>query len=201
MNRHEAFSQMKSQIPGFSAEGVMGLLNEYVSAIPADRFYCEVGSFHGLTLVAALHGNGTKAISIDNFSEFGGKESYLQDSIARFALGERIRLLSHDFREAFSRGMIERSSIAVYFYDGAHDYTSQVEGLKLSESYLADGALVVVDDTNWEAPRRATLEWVEQTGSELLMDIVTDDFNTSPFWNGIMVCRYKGHGRLSTEGP
>lgn len=42
MDTQEEFAGPRTRIPGSFAEGVMGLLNEHVRAIPKDAFYCAV---------------------------------------------------------------------------------------------------------------------------------------------------------------
>ena len=79
----------------------------------------------------------------------------------------------------------------VYFYDGSHREEDQYLGLKLAEPFLAPGAIVLVDDTNWPEPRRATERWIRERGLTVLQDIRTDDFRTSAFWNGLIVCRWR----------
>lgn len=50
--------------------------------------------------------------------------------------------------------------IGLYFLDGAHDYANQYRILVLADPFLAPGALILVDDTNFEAPRQATLDFL-----------------------------------------
>jgi hypothetical protein len=46
-------------------------------------------------------------------------------------------------------------TFGVYFYDGSHDYRSQLLGLLLAVPLLARRALLVLDDGNWPAVRQA----------------------------------------------
>ena len=79
------------------------------------------------------------------------------------------------------RGRVQRSSrggalgdrrVGVYYYDAAHDYRSQVRGLRLIEPYLADDALLIVDDTDWEQVARAIRDYLAgQPRAELVVKL------------------------------
>jgi predicted O-methyltransferase YrrM len=195
------FSALVREIPGYSAPGVLGLLNQYVSSLPSRLCYAEVGSLHGLTLVGALLGNTARALAIDNFSEFGGTEATLRATLDHYRVAARVELFPTDFKEVFTEGKLPRQSVGVYFYDGQHTDEAQTSGLKLAEPFLAPGAIVVVDDTNWPAPRKAIEHWIEEHDLEVLQDIHTEDFRTSLFWNGLIVCRWKEDNDHSSRIP
>ena len=185
------FSALVRDIPGYSAAGVLELLNRYVTSLPRQLCYAEVGSFHGLTLVGALLGNSARALAIDNFSEFGGTEAKLRATLDHYRVAGRVEVFLTDFKEVFADDALPRQSVGVYFYDGQHSEEATYLGLKLAEPFLAPGAVVAVDDTNWAAPRQATERWINEHGLPVLEDFRTEDFRTSPFWNGLIVCRWK----------
>ena len=84
--------------------------------------------------------------------------------------------------------------IGFYYYDGSHDYKSQSRALELASPYLVPGSLILVDDTNWDAPRSATQDFIAMDGRpyDVLLDIKTAG-NLSPFfWNGLMLLQV-GH--------
>ena len=113
------FSALVRNIPGYSAVGVLDLLNRYVRAIPRHLRYAEVGSFYGLTLVGALLGNAARGVAIDNFSEFGGTEAGLRATLDHYRLADRVEVLPFDFNVVFAKGELPRQSLGVYFYDGS----------------------------------------------------------------------------------
>ena len=55
-----------------------------------------------------------------------------------------------DAFEVVPSGVSDGTPVGVWYYDAAHDYDSQVEGLRIAEPLLAPGALMIVDDTDWE---------------------------------------------------
>jgi predicted O-methyltransferase YrrM len=166
--------------------------------MPPRLRYAEVGSLHGLTLVGALIGNTARGLAIDNFSEFGGTEARLRATLDHYRVADRVEVFPTDFKEVFVEGNLPAHSLGVYFYDGQHSEEAQYLGLRLAEPFLAPGAIVVVDDTNWPAPRRAAERWIREHDLAVVEDIRTDDFRTSPFWNGLIVCRWKEDNRDSS---
>jgi hypothetical protein len=136
-------------------------------------------------------------VAIDNFSEFGGTEAALRATLDHYRLADRVDVLPMDFQTVFSEGFLPRRSLGVYFCNGPHQENTQSLGLKLVEPLLAPGAIVVVDDTNWPEPRRATEQWIRERSLPVLQDIRTDDFRSSPYWNGLIVCRWAPSDRHS----
>ncbi len=79
-----------------------------------------------------------------------------------------------------------------------HSYDNQLGGLRAAEPFLADGALVLVDDTNWDEPRQATLDFVAASGGdfEVVLDLRTTAEDHPTLRNGVMALRKRG-----TAGP
>ena len=60
--------------------------------------------------------------------------------------------------------------LGVYYYDNGHAYEQQLDGLRLIEPLFVDGALVIVDNTDWERVERAVDDYVaeQQRATEIL---------------------------------
>jgi protein O-GlcNAc transferase len=64
--------------------------------------------------------------------------------------------------------------IGLYFCDGPQDYRSQLVGLLLAEPFLADRAIIVVDDQNFVAVKQATWDFlVVRTQASVLFELPT----------------------------
>ena len=66
-----------------------------------------------------------------------------------------------DRRRRCVRGRARRRAsgiptVGVWYYDAAHSFQAQIEGLRIAEPLLVSGALVIVDDTDWDDVDRAT---------------------------------------------
>lgn len=173
--------------PKMSTFAIAAILNKAVSAMPAGSAYLNVGTWYGFTYFAGLVGNPDKlCIGVDNFSLFNGPRDPFMH---QFYL---IRSMHHhfcemDYVEYFQQ--IHTAPIGCYLVDGPHDYHNQLLGLELAAPYLADGCIIIVDDTNWPEPRQATLDFINKYPGkyELLLDRSTSRNFHPTYWNGIMV--------------
>ena len=94
-------------------------------------------------------------VAIDNFSMSGASRKDLEENVRRFGLE-----LADDRRgrrvSGRPAGALAGKTVGVYYYDNGHTYEKQLDGLRMIEPWLADRALLIVDDTDWEDVERAT---------------------------------------------
>jgi len=181
-------------MPRMSTYAIACLINKAVKDMAGDQSYVNVGVWHGFSLLSGMLGNADKkCIGIDNFSEFGGprmefRRRYLD------ARSDKHQFYEMDYRQYFKNVQKPEEKIGFYFYDGAHDYQNQLDGLKIAEPFLTDDALIMVDDTNWPDPYRATLDFM--AGSVFKYEVILDkktSGNCHPtWWNGIFVLQRCG---------
>ena len=83
------------------------------------------------------------------------------------------------------------AAIGFYLYDADHSYEHQLRNLRLAEPFFTDDCLVMIDDTNAEPVRRATLDFVAASGNryETLLDVRTPRDRHPTYWNGAMLLR------------
>jgi Methyltransferase domain len=168
------------------------LLNVAVRSMPEDRAFVNVGVWNGFTMLAAMAGNDDKlCVGVDNFSEFGGpKEAFLERFASRRSQSHRF--FDRDYVDFFAAGLDR--PLGVYLYDGEHSYENQYRGLMVADPFYAEDALVVVDDTNLERARRATLDFVRDSRLEwrVVYDQRTARTRHPTLWNGLMILRAGG---------
>ena len=182
------------RIPRLSTFAVAAFLQRAVAAMPRDQAFVNVGVWHGFTFLAAVAGNADRrCVGIDDFSQFGGPRDAFSERFERHR-GPLHEFHDTDFRDYFARA--PRRPIGVYLYDGDHSYKNQLGGLRAAEPSLADGCLVVVDDTNWDEPRQATLDFIaaSREAYELVADLRTSGEGHPTLWNGMIVARKGGVG-------
>lgn len=182
------------EIPKMSTFAIGSLINKAVRDMPEGQCYVNIGVWHGFSLLAGMLGNpDKKCIGVDNFSEFGGPRLEFRDRYLK-ARSDKHHFFEMDYRPYFQALHNPKDLIGFYFYDGSHDYASQLQGLRAAEPFLGDGALIMVDDTNWPDPDRATRYFMEASDSE--WDIVLDEKTSSnghpTWWNGILVIQKLG---------
>ncbi len=176
------------------------LLNLAYRLLPENEAYLEVGTYHGKSLLSALIGNPLRpTYACDNFSEFDlNSLAITQKNLKNYSLAEAVTFYDCDFREIFISDRLP-NPIGLYFYDGAHDEESQYMGIKLVEPFLADEALVIVDDWRF-APdslsyaERGTLRAADESehGWQLLYNLPARcNGDLAMWWNGVGVLAFQ----------
>ncbi len=193
-NRLRSVLRPLVEIPRMSTVAIGAILNEAVRGMDPDHLFVNVGVWNGFTLLSGMAGNADKTcVGVDNFSEFRGPRDAFRARFDR-AQSANHRFHDMDYREYFSN--VHEGTIGVYLYDGDHVYEEQRRGLEVAEPFFADGCLVIVDDTNWSAPRQATFDFVADSKHdyELLLDATTSHNVHPTYWNGLMVLRMRKNG-------
>jgi predicted O-methyltransferase YrrM len=189
--RDRRFQPVAEGVENLARENNLALLNLAASLLGPDEAYVEVGVYHGASLISAMLGNEDKRfVGIDNFAFRDASLEGVEANLARFGL-PRPELVVGDAFELVPGGALDGVPIGVWYYDAAHDYESQVEGLRIAEPYLAPDALVIVDDTDWERVDRAMDDYLEQ--QPRATRILTLDGNTRgapQWWEGMQVLRW-----------
>jgi hypothetical protein len=157
--------------------------------MPKEASFVNVGVWHGFTLLAGMVGNLQKyCIGIDNFTRFGGPKQQFLKRYYKYKSAHH-HFYEMDYVDYFST--VHDSPIGVYIYDGDHSYDNQLNGLKLAEPFFSENCVVLVDDTNWKAPRQATIDFIRGSTNkyEILLDKTTSFLKDPTFWNGIIMFR------------
>ena len=185
------FAPILADVGGLARENNLALLNLAASVLGAGESYVEVGSFKGLSLIAAMSGNTGDFVGIDNFSLDEGNRALLEANLRRYGLAGHT-ILEGDAFALLGRGALGDRRVGVYYYDAAHDYESQVRGLRLIEPYLAPAALLIVDDTDWDQVARAMCDYLAgQPRAELLVKLDGKDLGQPWWWEGVQVLRWR----------
>ena len=189
--RDRRFAPILEDVGGLAKENNLALLNLAASLLGPGESYVEVGSFKGLSLIAAMLGNTGEFVGIDNFSLGGGSRKQLEANLLRHGVGGHT-VLEGDAFTLLRAGALGDRRVGVYYYDAAHDYRSQVRGLRLIEPHLADEALLIVDDTDWEQVARAMRDYLAgQPRAELLVKLDGKDLGQPWWWEGVQVLRWR----------
>ena len=218
------FADLLKRVNGMTTQNVLALLNLAVRYLEKNEVYLEVGTYQGAMVCGAMLDAPSlplnpKGIAIDSFSEFdhGNNQELFIENANREGLEKNICLINRDFRHYLNSSMFGFSSlnyfnsnmfespakIGVYVYDGAHDYTSQCEGLDLAIPHLADEALIIVDDTNEPECKLANQHFLEEHPEcirnsdhwfEKVLDFPTIGNGHHTWWNGIQVFRWRKLG-------
>jgi hypothetical protein len=173
----------------------LALLNLAARLVPPGESYVEVGSLRGTSLIAAMLDNeGTDFVAIDDFSMKGASRSQLEQNLASFGLAGATILEGDAFGVLRSDALSGRS-VGVYYYDAAHTYEQQLEGLRFAETYLASEALLIVDDTDWDFVAQAVSDYLaSQRNATSLVRLGGKDAGSPAWWEGVHVLAWSGDG-------
>jgi predicted O-methyltransferase YrrM len=190
--RDRRFQPIADKVENFACENNLALLNLAASCLGRDEAYVEVGVYHGASLIAAMLGNEDKRfVGIDAFRLGGTSLDKVEANLARFGL-EVPELAVGDAFELVPAGALGDTRIGVWYYDAAHSFQAQVDGLRIAEPHLVPGALLIVDDTDWEQVARAMRDYLaRQPRAELLVELVGKDRGQPWWWEGVQVVRWR----------
>ena len=187
------FDDVVAGVPNLACENNLALVNLAASLLDEGETYVELGTYHGASLIAAMRGNEAHDfVAIDNFSigpvsvrersNPPATREALDANLTRFA-AEGAAIVEGDALELLERGALEGLRVGVFYYDAAHSYEAHLRALQLVEPYLADRALLIVDDTDWDDVGRATRDYLAgQPRARLLFDIPGKDRGLPGWW-------------------
>jgi len=182
------FAPIVGEVENLAAENVLALVNLAAACLGPDEAYVEIGVFHGASLIAGMLENEDKRfVGIDSFGFRDSSLEKVERNLERFGL-PRPELLVGDVFELVPGGALDGTPVGVWYYDAAHDYESQLEGLRIAESLFVPGALMIVDDTDWEQVGRAMDDYVaEQPRARRILTIEGKERGFPQWWEGMQV--------------
>lgn len=185
------------KIPRMSTFAVGAMINKAVAELPEGHAYVNIGVWNGFTFFSGLAGNsGKRCIGVDNFSHKNSPRTAFLERFEKFR-GDAHTFHEMDYHDYFEQ--VHTEPIGFYLFDGPHGYQDQLDGLKLAEPFFGENCLIMVDDTNWEAVRKANLDFIEQSPNDyrMLLDVLTPKSGHPTFWNGEMVFQLAGPNKLA----
>ena len=187
------FQPVAEEVENLARENNLALLNLAAACLGEGEAYVEVGVYHGASLISAMLGNdGKRFVGIDNFEFREASLEKVEANLERFGLS-RPEILVGDAFELVPAGALGDISIGVWYYDASHSYESQLQGLRIAEPLLAPGALVVVDDTDWDDVARAMEDYVvEQPRARRIVTLDGKDRGAPQWWEGMQVLLWDG---------
>lgn len=160
------FETVKIITGGTTSSRIGKLLNFAVSQMDKSECYLEVGVFNGTSLCSAGYSSGKKCIGIDPFDEkYIANMCGLDAKMIRDRAHHNVKnlapwatIIEKDFRDVTPEEI--GAPVAVSFIDGHHSYEDVTTNFEWLEPKLADEAILVFDDINYEGVTRAISNWV-----------------------------------------
>ena len=191
--RDRRFAAIADDVENLARENNLALLNVAASCLGPGEAYVEIGVFHGASLIAAMLGNeGKRFVGIDSFAFRDASLDRVHANLARFDLVPP-EIVVGDAFELVPSGALADTSIGVWYYDASHSYEAQLEGLRIAEPLLVSGALVIVDDTDWDDVARAMDDYiVQQPRARRLLTVDGKSRGAPQWWEGMQVLVWDG---------
>jgi predicted O-methyltransferase YrrM len=182
------FAPIAEEVENLARENNLALLNLAASCLGPGEAYVEVGVFHGASLIAAMLGNEDKSfVGIDSFEFRDATLEKVEANLGRFGLTPPTILVGDAF-ELVPGGALGDTAIGLWYYDASHSYEAQLEGLRIAEPLLVPGALLVVDDTDWDDVSRAMDDYLaSQPRARRILSIDGKDRGSPQWWEGMQV--------------
>ena len=189
--RDRRFQPVVESVKNLATENTLALLNLAASCLGPEEAYVEIGVYHGASLISSMLGNEDKRfVGVDSFGFRDASLEGVEANLERFGL-PRPEIMVGDAFELVPGGAIEDSSVGVWYYDAAHDFDSQVRGLRIAEPLLVPGALLIVDDTDWDRVERAMDAYLaEQPRATRILTIDGKTRGQPQWWEGMQVLRW-----------
>ena len=191
--RDRRFQSVAEDVENIARENNLALVNLAASCLGEGEAYVEIGVYHGASLIAAMLGNeGKRFIGIDSFGFREASLEKVEANLTRYGL-EVPEIVVGDAFELVPAGALGETRVGVWYYDAAHSFEAQVEGLQIAEPLLAPGALVIVDDTDWDDVERAMDAYLaEQPRARRLLTIEGKTRGAPQWWEGMQVLVWAG---------
>lgn len=204
--KSEAFQAIVNTLSGDTSCNILQLLNSAVDYLEADEVYCEVGPVQGATLVGALL-NHPDCVAWA-IGDFGSEEDpeiafeTLVHQLEQFGLADQVILHSQTVDSFFYelRSLDLSEKIGVYYYRGPSDYRSQLLSLALAKEFLADQALIIVNNSNYEGVQQAVIDFILlNPACHSLLKLKTRANKHPSFYNGIHILGWDRHNEKPLE--
>lgn len=190
---HDNEVKPKIEIEGLTSQRMQNLLTELGNI---STKYLEVGSYLGSTGAAVLRSSVEQASFVDHWKEniqpANGQElpvtskSKFIENIRKFKNGRELKVFDCDMLSADKSDL---KDIDFFFYDGAHDFKSTSEAIRYYASCLANEAIILVDDANWDGVVDGAEDGISKAGLEILFKKIwlNKQESEQEWWNGFYI--------------
>ena len=191
--RDRRFQPVAEDVENLARENNLALLNLAAACLEGDEAYVEIGVFHGASLIAAMLGNeGKRFVGVDSFAFRDASLEKVHANLARFGLTPPEIVVGDAFELVPARALCD-VPIGIWYYDAAHSYEAQLQGLRIAEPLLVPGALVIVDDTDWDHVARAMDDYLaEQPRVRRILTLEGKSRGAPQWWEGMQVLVWDG---------
>jgi predicted O-methyltransferase YrrM len=194
--RDARFEAVVERVGGLARANNLALLNLAVSLLGPGERYLEVGTFKGASLVGALIDNEARAFAVDSFTFRDGTRGGLERTLREFGLDEQVSILEGDAFDLIGSGVLADAQVGVFYWDADHDREAVAAGLALVEPWLVPGALLVVDDSDWERVASGVDDYLAaEPRARRVLTIDGATHGAPHWWEGMQVLSFGSPGK------
>ena len=183
------FAKQMFYIEGMSTIANAWIINQIASSLKKDQNYLNIGCWKGFSLIAGMINTKCNVYGVDNFAwkEYGKTEFYKNFDAHKSSY--KHFFFEGDYLQYLDEWEKKDKYIDFYFYDGPHTYEDQYQSLEIASTYFRSGSIILVDDTNWDEPREATMNFISKnTGKyKILSDLKCNHAKHPTYWNGLII--------------
>lgn len=194
LNAEQEISKLCPEIlkyQGYSGTRTRHFYNNICSLENAS--YLEIGTWYGSSSISALYKNTLNATFVDNWSQFNGDRTILDNAILKYNTGSKVTVLETD---CWAIDVATLPKFDIYLYDGGHTYKDHYDAIAKFIHCLKPNCIVMVDDWNWDDIRNGTMDAFRDLGVKFLFQheirVPPEDLEGMPkhngkdtWWNGI----------------
>jgi hypothetical protein len=188
--------KINNKIPGLTSMRVQTLLNSIAKGVGS---YLEIGSFLGATGAAVLQNNPLSAYFVDNWTAqlqpanddltempSNNQEDFIKN-ITPYIGSSSVKYFNSDMFQVDLSAITDK--IQMMFYDGPHDGQTVVNAIEYYYPVLADEAVLIFDDANWEGPVDGANFVLNELGAKVTYKklILNSEENAKEWWNGLYI--------------
>jgi hypothetical protein len=180
----------RTDIVGLTSHRMRQLLHELGKVSSS---YLEVGCYQGATATAVLDSGIKTAYFVDHWREniqpangteipVNSKDVFIAN-VKKHKQSTDIKLYDCGFKDVDKSTL---SSVDLYFYDGPHDQESTAQAVEYFADCLADVAILVFDDANWDGVVSGVKQGAQKARLTTLYEkiLLNDEEDPDQWWNG-----------------
>lgn len=170
------------------------LLKLAASCLDSAELYCEITHYPDFAL-ANIIANQPDVMAYSVIETIGEEDSSSIQEFVEYLLSTELSdrvMLCEQSSSDFFQDLIDletEDKIGLLFYDANHDYQTQFLALFQVRQFLADNALIVINQNHWHCAQRSVLDFIRLHPQCKLRFDGTSDLNFLK-WNGLQVLEW-----------
>jgi predicted SAM-dependent methyltransferase len=174
----EPFREILEKVEQPTTANFLQLLTSAAEYLEPKEVICEIGCLNGANLIGVLADHPDRlAYGVDFFSTQAevaeNKIELLQGNLEHFSVAEQVCFSHQTIDDFFAdlRDIETEDKFGLYVYNFEPDYRQVLMSLLLAPDFLADQALIIINNTNQKTVRQAVGDFLNtQSNAKIIVD-------------------------------